>query len=514
MKLFDRDMWEKRITVTGESLTKLITPKRVAFLFTAIYFLRWIALFWIARDNYPSADDYSIGSGCRLVWMERHSLLQTILQGIVHAADDWMNWMGYFTSNYLMAVPPSVFGERWYVLTTWIMLGMLSFATMYLIHSILVKALNADKYISHSIAMVILFATVQCMCPAGRVEACYWYCGAANYIFVHGMSLFYFGLLISAYYDKGKKRIWDLVAASILGFLTGGGNQMTALNVAVVVLIGIVMLTLGKKWSRCRILGIPMGFFYLGFIMNVASPGNWVRASETSGMGPIKAVFVSFYECLDRAVSEWTTWPVIVLMLMLIPLFWHVAGSVRLNYRYPAVILFLGYCLVSAMMTPPFFAVGNIEAGRIQALTYVMYILILSLCVGYMTGWVRRRMDEKAQKNAEDKRFTVSQSWCLVGCFLLLVCGSILNVIPEPHCFTYSSAIEDLRNGSAKAYGEVLRERIEVYHDGSQGVVEVDPLPARPELLYFSDIREDGGYWENIGLARFYALDGVRVKDE
>ena len=508
----DKKKWKKLLSETEKRIAKVITAKTTAILFTIIYVVSLIPLLWIAWYNYPSADDYSIGSSSHLVWAESHSLLRTICQGIVHAADDWKNWMGYFTSNYLMAVPPNAFGERWYVLTTWIMLGILSFSTLYLLRCILVKALGADKYMVHSIAMIILFATVQCMCPEGRVEAFYWYSGAANYIFVHGMSLLFFGLLISACYDKGKKKIYDLVAASVLGFLTGGGNQMTALNVAVVLFFGIVALFFQKSLKKCGVLGIPMGIFYIGFLLNVCAPGNWVRAEEATGMDPIKAIFVSFYECLDRAVGDWTTWPVIVLMIMLIPFFWQIAGEVKLSYRYPAVILFLGYCLVSAMMTPPFFAVGNMEAGRIQALTYVMYIFLLSLCVGYVTGWVRRMIYGKKQDEPATTNFTASQNWCLIGCFLLMVFGSILNIIPEPYCFTYSSAIEDIKNGDAQVYGTALKERSERYHGAEQGMVEVDPLPARPVLLYFSDIKEDEEYWENIGLARFYGLEGVRVK--
>ena len=514
MKLFDKEIWEERLKTIEGHLAKLLTPKKLAIFSTIVYVLSLIPLLWIAWYNYPSADDYSIGSNCHRIWVETHSLWQTIGQGIIRAVDDWVNWMGYFTSNFLMAMPPSTFGERWYVLTTWIMLGILSGSMIYLFHSIFVKAFGADKYVTHSIVMVILFASVQCMCPAGRVEAFYWYSGAANYILVHGLSLFFYGLLISAYYDTGKKRIWDLTVASFLGFLTGGGNQMTALNVAVVVLIGIVGLSVRKKWSHCRAIGVPICIFYLGFLLNVAAPGNWVRAEGASGMNPVKAVIVSFYECLDRVIGEWTTWPVVVLMILLVPLFWSIAGNVNFQYRYPVVVVLFGYCLVSAMMTPPLFAVGNMEAGRLQALTYLMYILILSLCVGYVTGWVRRKINERSLNTMADKCFTASQNWCLLVCILLMMFGSIISIVPEPHYFTFSSALVDLCNGNAKVYGETLEKRAELFQSGEQGIIEVEPLSVQPVLLFFSDIKEDSEDWENRGVARFYALDGVKLKDE
>lgn len=235
---------------TEKRMVKIFTPKKMAILLTLIYAVSLIPLLVISQYNYPSADDYSIGSECHQIWMSTHSLLAVIGQGIVRAADDWLNWMGYFTSNYLMAIPPSTFGAGFYVLTAWIMLGMLTFSTIYLLHVIFVKVFRADKYVSLCVSMLMLFVTVQCM--VGRVEAFYWYSGAANYMFVHGMSLFFYGLLISAVYDKGKKRIFDLTAASVLGFLTGGGNQMTALNGAIVVLTAAGFLLIRRSGRNIK----------------------------------------------------------------------------------------------------------------------------------------------------------------------------------------------------------------------------------------------------------------------
>lgn len=493
----------------NEQVQKWITPKRTAFFLTVIYVISLIPLLWIAWYNYPSADDYSIGSQCHQVWLNSHSVLQVLWTGIVKAADDWKNWMGYFTSNFLMAVPPSTFGERFYVLTTWIMLGMLSFSTIYLLHAIFTKVLKGDKYVSLSISVIALFITVQCM--VGRVEAFYWYSGAANYIFVHSMSLFYYGLLIGYIYDKGKKRIWDLAAATFLGFFTGGGNQMTALNVAVVLLVAIGFLCFLKKWKEYMALLLPIGTFYFGFILNVAAPGNWVRASGASGMNPLKAVLVSFYYCLEYCMSEWSGWPIAIMVIALIPLFWNLTKRTEFQFKYPLVVVFFGYCLVSAMMTPPLFAVGNIGAGRLKALAFTMYILVLTMCVGYVTGWVRKTIENLTDLTAFEQ-FSSSQILCLLGCVIFLGLGSIITIIPDPHYYTFSSALTDIFNGNAESYGNALAERIEVYKSGDT-TVEVEALPSQPELLYFSDIKSDAEDWENRGLCRFYGLESVKVKE-
>lgn len=505
----------------GENLKKWITPKRLSVFLTIVYAASLIPLLWIGYYNYPSADDYSIGSNCRQTWVVTHSVFATVWAGIVRAAEDWLNWMGYFTSNFLMAMPPSTFGERAYVLTCWIMIIMLSLSTLYLLRAIFVKVFKTDKYVSNCVIMLMLFVTVQCM--VGRVEAFYWYSGAANYILVHSFCLFFYGLLISAVYDTGKKRIYDLAVASVLGFLTGGGNQMTALNGAIVLLAVIGFLTVQKKWKEYKGHIFPIVFFYIGFILNVAAPGNWVRAEGASGMNPVKAVFVSFYYCLDYCMGEWSGWPVLLLIIVLIPLFFHMAGKTEFQFRYPLAVVLFGYCLVSAMMTPPLFAVGNMGAARLQALTYAMYILVLTLCVGYVTGWVRRKTDAVTEKKGQTSKntevdrvereicFSSNEIWCILCCLLFFAFASAITIIPEPHYFTFSSALTDLANGSAKAYGDALEKRMEIYRSGEKDVV-VEPLTAKPQLLFFSDIKEDPEDWENRGLCRFYGIDSVRVE--
>lgn len=514
--------WKDRINRCSEKgnsmVRRLVTPKSLAVFTTVVYILSLVPLLWLAWYNYPSADDYSVGSKCHQVWITTHNVFAVIWQGIVGTADEWVNWMGCFTSNFFTAVSPSAFGERFCVLNTWIILAALSFSMMYLFHCIFVKVFHADRYISHSVTMLVLLISVQCMCPVGRGEAFYWYSGAVNYIFLHSMSLVFFGLLISAALDQGKRRIGNIAILSFLGFLIGGGNQMTALNVSIILLGSVGMILFYKKWKSHKILCIPMIFFFGGFALSIASPGNWIRASKTNGMSPVKAVLVSLYDCLDRAMNQWTTWTVLLIMIALVPLFWHMVKNVSFRFPYPLVVVFFGFCLVSAMMTPSLFAVGGMDAGRIQALTYLMYVLILTLCVGYVTGWFRQRWNKVGAERLEEagdgaSSFSLQTCWCLLGCLAFFAFGSLLTVIPEPHYYTFSSALTELSNGNAKAYGDAMRARMEIYRNApEEGIIEVDPLPVQPQLLYFSDIKEDPQDWENRGLSRYYGFEAVKVR--
>lgn len=526
-------MKKEKITLNAflEKLQNIFTPKCMAVLLTAVYAVSLIPLLWIGLYNYPSADDYSIGSNAHRAFVETGNLFAVLWAGIVRAVEDWVTWMGYFTSNFLMAVPPSSFGERWYVLTPFLMLGILTFGTVYLLKCIFVKVFRGDKYVSHCVSMLMLFVTVQCM--VGRVEAFYWYSGAANYMFVHGMCMFFYGMLISILYATGKKKTGLVIGASVLGFFVGGGNQMTALNAAIVVLVAAGFLTVLKKWKVNKALAFPMGFLLLGFVLNVAAPGNWVRAEISSGMNPIKAVLVSFYYGMEYCISEWSGWPVLLLMIALIPLFWQMAERTEFSFPYPIVIVLFGYCLVSAMMTPPLFAVGNTEAARLKAVTFAVYILVLTLCIGYVVGWARKKIEKmglsgapvpknecasveesapEQETAAAETKFGTNGLLCLLTCLLVFALASGITVIPDNHYFTWSSAVTDLANGSAKAYGDARKARLAIYESGEMDV-EVEKLPAEPKLIYFSDIKPDPKDWENGGLCRYYGINSVRVKE-
>lgn len=487
-----------------------LTFKHLSILLLVLYLVSLIPMLWIGIYNYPTADDYSIGSNSHQAWVASHSLFQVLYHGILRAIEDWKIWMGYFTSNFLMAIPPSVFGERFYALTTAIMVGAISLSTAYLLHQILVRVLGADKYITRCITWLMLLFTMQCM--VGRVEAFYWYCGAANYMLTHAMAIWFYGRLISLTLKKERKKLLSGMLTAFLGFLVGGGNQMTALNAAIILAAAIVWIGLKKSWKANLAVLLPMLAFYVGFILNIAAPGNWVRAEGASGMNPIKAVFISLLYSLEYCLSDWTDWTVLVMFLLLIPLFWRAVDGTDFSFPYPLIVVLFSYGLVSAMMTPPLFAVGNLGAARLQAVTFTMYMLLAILCEGYVIGWFKKRYWE-SRSLVEGGQMPWETIVYIGGCAVFLLFGGALTVISEPHYYTSTSALTDLANGSAKEYGKALEERSILYNSGEKDIV-VEPLPTQPVLLYFSDITTDEKDWQNRGLCRYYGLNSVVVRKQ
>lgn len=508
-------------------LYKFITPANLLFFFIILYVASLIPLFWIGCYNYPVADDYTFGAACRNVWIESHSVIAVIMRAATRAWEYYLNWAGCMSSSFFMALQPGVFGEGLYKITPFLMIGITSISVVYFMRAVFIKFLKGNSYLAYSITFFMLFVMIQCM--PEPAEGLFWYNGSLHYTFMNGISLFMYGALISALLEKDvRRKRRGFIISAIPGFIAGMGNFMTALNVGIVLTLLILALVIGKKFKEQRFIVVPSVVFYLAFIVNVAAPGNAVRAATSNGMNPVKAIFASFYYVLDYCIGDWSGWVVLIFVIVTATLFWNVSKGVEFSFPYPLFVIVLNYCILAAMITPPLFGSGNIEAGRIKSLIFIMYILLLTLTVCYVTGWAQKRLEEtgiteakaKASKEAvlspdskasKEAALSPDSKAAVAACIAFLFVGSVLCVIPNPEYYTFSMATVDIINGNAKAYAEAMQERIEIYNNSAGMDVEVEPLPVKPKLLCTSDISEDSEDWINLGVCRFYGLNSVRV---
>ncbi len=494
-------------------LYKFITPANLLFFFIILYVASLIPLFLIGCYNYPVADDYTFGAACRNVWIESHSIISVIIRAATRAWEYYLNWAGCMSSSFFMALQPGVFGESLYKITPFLMIGITSISMVFFMRAVFIKFLKGNSYLVYSITVFMLFVMIQCM--PEPAEGLFWYNGSLHYTFMNGISLVLYGVLISALLEKNvRRKRRDFIISAILGFIVGLGNFMTALNAGIVFALLILAIIIGKKFKEQRLIIIPSVVFYLAFIINVTAPGNTVRAATSNGMNPIKAIFASFYYVLDYCLGDWSGWVVLIFVIITATLFWNISKGVDFNFPYPLFVVALNYCILAAMITPPLYGSGNIEAGRIKSLIFIMYILLLTLTVCYVTGWAQKRLEGAGIatfKVSKEVTLSPNSKAAVIACIAFLFIGSVLCVIPNPEYYTFSMAAVDLLNGNAKAYAEAMQERIEIYNDSAGMDVEVAALSVKPKLLCTSDISEDSEDWINLGVCRFYGLNSVRV---
>jgi len=535
----DNASYKKKLNIAGA-----IRLRNLRKIFFAINVLAVIPMLVIAVYNVPSADDFSMSFEVHEAFLGSGNVLYTIFYGIYMGIWYYMNWTGYFFSDMLTALAPSVFGERLYFLGSFAVLLILALGLWYFLRQLISNALRLGTDLTGCITSLVFFLLVQCM-PHGlaRVESFYWYSGAINYMFMFGMGLLWTGLLIRIASSEERPQL-HFACACMLGFLLGGANYMTALSLAIlsfcILLISAINMIMDKNTESESLLYknpivsaaktlralskvvTPSVFMIIGFVLSVMAPGNKNRAAQ-SAMSPAKAVLMSIYYTMEHMLGTWLSWPVIVLIIIMVPLMWKAAGRIKKYYSFGHPVLFtvFAFLLAAANITPPLYATGNIEAGRIVGIFYMQSMLLLVLTIGYACSWVRCQVsfsgkitDEEKEKRKlasiiYDGYVGKNASRVIIIACALFVIGSGLSVKVDHHFYVSSSAICDVVNGKAGKYNKEFYDRLSVLKDDNVSKAKLMEFSVKPELLFFSDVTEDKKDWLNKAVAEYYHKKSV-----
>ncbi len=500
--------------------------KKLSWILLAVYILMLIPVLWIGRYDAPSADDFSMGLGTRLVYEETGSVAAVLGKILSETIRYYQTWIGYFTSCLFTTVSPATFGDGWYWLTPVIVLGGLHIGVIFFLYALMERLLGMDRYARRCMSVLLLFLMVQLM-PEGapRAEAFYWYSGAGNYTLTFSLGLCYLGCLILAVHACGRrKRFLWWATACLLGFLTGGGNYLSALSNAIVSAVFLILLLLLRSGCMGRVLperghvlyaddwkwmhAVPAMCNLVGLAVSCLAPGNRIRGEETGGYGAVKSIVLSLYYTLSYPMNQWLSWAVIAVLAMAAVVFaaafqseMSVKMKETLSFRHPFVAIIFSYGIVSAAVTPALYAQGNMDAGRIQSTFWLHAVLVLLILEWYLIGvlvcagvTVPIRPGRRA----------------LAGAAGLWIVFSLLAVKGNPDLYTGSRAAADLINGSAARYGEENGRRFAILQDEGQQDAELPRYCARPSLLYYMDVSEDPEDWVNQKLSEYYHKSSVR----
>ena len=524
-------------------LKKEITVKQLSIFFTVIYILSIVPMLIMGFYDFPSADDFSMALQPHQCFVQTGNVFLTIGAAFAKALKIYLEYEGYFFSALLTCLCPGVYGEQFYVLTPFIVLGMLTFGVCYFFRALFVKVFKADKYLSNAVSMITLIMMIQFMKEsADRAEAFYWYSGAINYTFTFGMAFFWLGLLIRCVYDEDeKKRRRMFVWACIWGFCLGGANYMTALELAICSSLLIVMILLSKKnivklynaddrmTKSFRLLFIPAVINIIGFGFSCFAPGIKFRKAEvTDSYPPLKAVLISLYSTFNVIIDEMMRWETIVFLLLLVLVFWKMAKNITYRFRHPFVFTVFAYGMISSNVTPVYYATANLDSGRVRALPWMEFVILAVLSVFYVTVWARQYLEENKGLKADDNDSVFSwASSALVATFLLLfVFGSALCSATNYHYYSATSCLYELVSGNAAGYKAENKERLALLNDPSTEEVVLKEHAYNPEILIYQDVREyteipeqlrenpddDGQPWINGATAIYYGKKKINLE--
>ena len=494
-----------------------IKTKHVSTALLIVFILTMLPILFLGFYDYPCADDYSYSSATRQVWLQSHSVWQVLKEAAITSASRYQTWQGTFTSIFFMALQPAVWTEKAYFITPFLMTGILTLSVFSLMHVILVQYLKATKPEHTILSLLILFTAIQCM--VDKTDAFFWYNGSVHYIVPFAFFLLMLAALLSALTTSGNERKGKIFLSSLCAFFVGGGNYVSGLVACVCGVSLLLLLLFLKKIKSQKAACIPVFLLIVSFLINMAAPGNHIREETVQGMSPLKSILVSFRYTLSFAVDEWSDWTVWALVLFSLPFLWKIVKHTSFRFPCPLLAVIYSYCLISSAFTPAVYATGNIDAGRIRNIIFILYVLLLFLNAGYVLGWTCHyfHLDAHTEDEAYGEKdirgtLTVNQKWYVLLASFGLFFGLGITIKPNPDYYTTSAAVTELISGEASAYGREMDARIALLQLSEEDVV-LPRIRTQPGLLYHSDITNDAGDWSNAAMSRYYNKKSIALSE-
>lgn len=484
------------------------TEFKIAVLFILLFLASLVPLMLLSKYNYPCADDFGFSAYSHIAWENSHSIIQVLKGAWNTTIERWWGWQGTFSSIFVMALQPAIWGEAGYSLVPWIMIGAMSISTLFFFNIVLRKILEVRTPIYISISMIYLFFAVQCMID--KTQGFFWYNGATHYMLPHCAALFLIGLLLQILINPVPKK-YTFFLACVIAFLVGGSNYITGLTVLILFLTALLLLLYHKNKRNFYVLTVPFLFFILAFLLNTLAPGNSVRQEEMMiRPGIIKSILLSFYYSTEYITNTWFDWTYLIFLLFLIPFIWEIVKTAgkRFSFRAPLLVLIYSYCLISSMFTPSLFATGEAGGGRIFNIIFLDFLLLVIGNMFYFLGWLYNHIPQ-LQTLSESCLEQREIKFYFLGLFCLTAFIAILYIKVNPNYFTTPSAVSSLISGEAAAYGKEASERTELLHASLKDDLSIKLFTVHPYLLYYSDIAEDPGDWKNKSMARYYQKKSI-----
>ena len=476
-----------------------------------------IPMLAIARYNVPCADDYSYGIFTRSAWMQSHSLSDVLNKSARTVKRYYFGWQGTYSAIVVFSLHPAIFGEKWYPLTTYIMLISLCGGIAYLFDVVLRRILNAAWY-QTGIVIIVVSAVCTQLLPS-PVDAFYWYNGSAYYTFFFGISLVLYAKILTYIRSSDTalsptKRILRLLSLSILSVIISGANYVTALTTAILYMCVLVLILVRKKYS-CLSLAFPLCIFIAGFLVSILAPGNSVRqATFQDRPSALASIFLSF-EAAIKYARHWLTLPLLFLVIFLVPLLYKITARTSYSYSRPLLVLPGSFCLFASMFCPSIYAMGDTGSERLLNIIYFAFVILLIFDLSYILGWCRRAAEKRGICTKAERQEEKGDRPVYPAAFLLAVLVLFLASCKSAGShYTSSSALWELHHGEASAYYDTAMERLTLLNDASQRDVVLPRYSVKPWILYFDDITTDPANWRNIAASMYYQKNYVVLEPE
>lgn len=453
---------------------------------------------------HPISDDFNYSKAVHDAVAAGGGFWEVVSASFGTIAKYYRTWQGTFFSILVFSLQPSAFSDDLYFLTTFIMVFSLSLSTFFLLDTIIVKLFKSKRSYSVLISALLLLSSLQFM--PNIPEGLYWFNGSSYYTFSYAVALSFFAVLIRLHLAESRTKRFILFAASIfLAFCVGGTNYSTALSslCVFVVILGCLIIKKERKLKYYYVVALVL---LVSFLVNVAAPGNAVRAASTSGTSPVIAVLRSVRESWG-IMSRWTKMPQIVIFAAICPLIYKISKKSGWKFEHPFIVCVLAFLLYATQLTPPIYAMGWSGAGRARDMYYYAYHLCVVFVMFYLCGYIHTRKLIVFEKTFVS-RLSTKLIYAAVLLFLL-VDGCYKTGFDK---LTSVKVADAVLTGTTFQYEIEYWNIIEAVKNGEKVVSDIGTIP-KDVFMPFA-FGESEYTWTNQAVANYYDVEffeGINV---
>lgn len=171
-----------------------ITLKQVNRILSVIFIISLAPLLILAFFDHPAIDDFVFGAQIHHTIQAGGSIFDTVRVAVEQTAQVYQEWQGSFAAVFLFSFQPAVWGESFYWITPYIMLGIYVISTFFFGKVLCVDLLKASKAQWCLLSVLIMGISIQTM--PSPVQGIYWYNGAVYYTFFYSLGLLLWGWIL------------------------------------------------------------------------------------------------------------------------------------------------------------------------------------------------------------------------------------------------------------------------------------------------------------------------------
>lgn len=454
----------------------------------------------------PAADDFIFLNTVKDSRMLGEGYLQLSVKRTIEM---YFTWQGTFVTNFLCyyTAPYVRLGSAGMRIFCAINILLFYGSIWLLIHCIMKHLLKCGN-----LMVLFTYALATWLISNARVlmENFFWFNGICAYTLPLIFGLLGIRHLVRYAFVKESKR--DLIGAIVFGFLACGGVLQCSAIVCFVYLL-ICVWGFWTKYNGRKGLGAAFLIAFISALANCLAPGNFTRQGtiNESELPIFKAFGWSLANVLReswRLLTETDMLYVLMIMLLAGLLMWHYNEQMLKIGMLTIILSGLGVLLCVWVSCYPV-ALGYSSTLMEPRGYFIIDVFLIAgfMLVMFMTGgFIGQRTGKYIVK--KKKMFGIMIVLAVAVFFILNAVIPVkelsrpLSVCVEDDKFGYLVRFRDM-------WGEIL-EQIE--HSDEENVTVQSKLIPSPQELKNPDLSSDPEYWINVGAARYFGKETVRIE--